>query len=36
MKFGFGVHPGYRDKKLEEKKIKYYDLIECFEEIGTF
>lgn len=36
ISFGFGVHPGYRDKELEEKKIKYYDLIECFEEIGTF
>lgn len=36
ISFGFGVHPGYRDKELEEKKIKYYDLIECFEEIETF
>ena len=25
-----------RGKELEEKRIKYYDLIECFEEIGTF
>lgn len=29
-------YPNYKEEELEEKKIKYYDLIECFEEIGTF
>ena len=35
-KISFGVHPSYRDKELEEMKVKYCDLIECFEEVDAF
>ena len=35
-KISFKVHPNYKEEELEEKRIKYYDLVECFEEIDTF
>lgn len=35
-KISFKVHPKYKEEELEEKRIKYYDLVECFEEIDTF
>ena len=35
-KIFFKVHPNYKEEELEEKRIKYYDLVECFETIDTF
>lgn len=35
-KISFKVHPSYRDEELRENRVKYCDLIECFEEIDTF
>ena len=29
-------YPNDKEEELEEKRIKYYDLVECFEEIDTF
>ena len=35
-KISFQVHLNYKEEELEEKRIKYYDLVECFEEVGAF